>query len=274
MEKKKGIWKFGLLIFMGVLLILESFSAYRYSSDLNLGVLLPGMIGAGMILLGIRPLLFHAFYKGANPKGLLYYLVKPVGKGFRTFLMIILIISLLGFVIIEGLIILDPMLHSYERAGKVDYLIVLGAGIWPDGRPTLALTYRLDEAIHYYQDKGPLKIIVSGGQGVNEPFSEAQAMADYLMERGVPASDILIEDRSTSTMENFKFSRELLGKDVPKPTRIIFITNDFHVLRSRILAERNGFEAYAIPAPTPAVVLLNCYLREFFAFVKSMIVDY
>ena len=59
-----------------------------------------------------------------------------------------------------------------------------------------------------------------------------------------------------------------------KTEKIVFVTNDFHVLRARILARRFGFEAYAIPAPTPRVIMLNSYLREFFAFVKSMAVDY
>jgi uncharacterized SAM-binding protein YcdF (DUF218 family) len=59
-----------------------------------------------------------------------------------------------------------------------------------------------------------------------------------------------------------------------KIEKIIFVTSDFHIFRARILARRFGFDAYAIAAPTPRVILLNSYLREFFAFIKSMLVDY
>lgn len=275
MESGKGLWKPMILFIAAGLLILESFSAYRFSSDWNLGVLLPGLIGAGLILLGLRPLLYHIlFARSVNPHGMLYLLCKPLGRRLKAFLVFCLVLFLLFFTVVEVLIITDPYLHRSELAGDVDYLVVLGAGIWPDGRPTLALANRLDAAVDYYREKGPLKIIVSGGKGQNEPYPEGRAMAEYLIEKGIPLPDILVEDRSTSTMENFKFTRQLLGEDVPKPTRIVFITNDFHVLRSRILAKRNGFEAYALPAPTPAVILLNSYLREFFAFVKSMMMDY
>jgi len=288
---RKGYWIYILLIIAGILLILETFSAYGYSSDWNLGVLLPGMIGAALIVIALRPLLFHAFFgpisqaegamgsrtgaAGAGFKNsLLYRITKPLSRRLRTVLTVVLILCLLVFMIVEALIIMDPYLHRSELAGDVDYLIVLGAGIWPDGSPTLSLRYRLDEAIAYYNSHGPLRIIVSGGQGANEPYPEALAMSRYLQDRGIPLEDILVEDRSTSTMENFKFSRQLMGDWIREPIRIVFITNDFHVLRSRILASRNGFEAYAIAAPTPNVVLINSYLREFFAFVKSMLVDY
>jgi uncharacterized SAM-binding protein YcdF (DUF218 family) len=178
------------------------------------------------------------------------------------------------FVLIEGLIIADPYLHRAELAGRVDYLLVLGCGIWPDGRPTLALINRLDKAVEYYAGNPHVKVIVSGGQGPDEPMPEAEAMAEYLIGKGVPETSIIKETRSTSTMENFKFSRELMQPGTEEPVRLVFITSDFHVLRARILAKRNGFDAYAIPAPTPSVILFNSYLREFFAFIKSMVLDY
>jgi uncharacterized SAM-binding protein YcdF (DUF218 family) len=71
-------------------------------------------------------------------------------------------------------------------------------------------------------------------------------------------------------MENFKYTREIIG-DVDE---ISFITNDFHVFRSGILAKRNGFKAYGYGTPTPGIVLVNSYLREFFALIKSLLLDY
>lgn len=262
MNKKQGIkWSLAIvLIIIGTLLCMNTFSAHNYSNDWNFGVVLPGIIGLGCFVISILLI----FKKGHIFKS----------KGMRRFIMISFILCSLIFITIEAFIIVDPYTHSSKEAGKVDTVIVLGCGIWPDGRPTLALIMRLDKAIEYYKENPHVDIIVSGGQGPNEPYPEAQAMMEYLVDRGIPEEKIINEDKSTSTRENFEFSRRLLNIPDDKIEKIVFITNDFHILRSRILAKRFGFDAYAIAAPTPRVIMLNSYLREFFAFIKSMLVDY
>lgn len=262
MNKRKTIkTMFGvLLLIAGFLLCLNTLSAYRYSTDWNLGVVLPSLLGLGCFAWSLK----------------LFLLKEPLIKSrrIRTAVIAVFIVCSLFFVTVEALIIADPYTHRSELAGTVDTLIVLGCGIWPDGSPTLSLSLRLDRAIEYYKENPHVNIIVSGGQGPTEPFPEAQAMESYLLDRGIPKEKIIIEDKSTSTRENFEFSRKLISQPAGKPVKIVFTTNDYHVLRSRILASRFGFEAYALPAPTPSVVLFNSYLREFFAFVKSMLVDY
>ena len=262
MGKKRNAGHIRLLICigLGVLLTGDTLYTWYYIRALNLGIVLPGIIGAVLIAVGLKPYIF----KGPIIRN----------KLLRSVFCWIIIACLVFFIIVEGLIIVDPYLYRAELAGKVDYVIVLGCGIWPDGSPTLALIYRLDKAVEYYRKNPLIKIIVSGGKGPDEPVPEAEAMAEFLIKEGIPESSIIAETRSTSTMENFKFSRSLMQGDLNKPVKIVFITSDFHVLRSRILAKRNGFEAYAIPAPTPAIIILNSYMREFFAFIKSMLVDY
>ena len=259
--KKKGkMLLAAILIIAGTLLCLNTVTAYRYFTDWNFGVVLPGIMGVCCWLYALKLILLE----------------EPVIKngGLRTAATLIVIASLVFFVVIETLIIIDPIIHDSDNAGDVDTVIVLGCGIWPDGRPTLSLSSRLDRALSYYKKNPHVDIIVSGGQGPNEPFPEALAMKKYLMERGVPEEKILVEDKSTSTRENFEFSRALIDRPENASIKIVFVTNEFHVFRSRILAKRFGFEAYALSAPTPKVVLFNSYLREFFAFVKSMLVDY
>lgn len=245
---------------LGAFLILDSVFAWYYVRNVNLGIVLPGLIGLALIAVALK----WTFVEGPVIKNRLL----------RMFMRVLLITCLAVFVLVEALIIVDPVLHRADRAGKVDHLMVLGCGIWPDGTPTLSLINRLDKAIAYYRDNPHVTIIVSGGQGPDEPMPEAEAMAKYLLDAGIPESAIVKETRSTSTMENFKYSRALIGPDSGEPVRLVFVTSDFHVLRARILAKRNGFEAFAIPAPTPSIIVLNSYLREFFAFVKSMLVDY
>lgn len=259
---KHGIRWFAaaLLTIIGILLCMNTVSAHNYSNDWNLGVILPSVIGLGCFALSVR----LAFIKG--------YIIK--NRTARRIIIAAAILFLLVFMIIEAMIVIDPVIHGSDEAGMVDTVIVLGCGIWPDGRPTLALAMRLDKAVEYYRENPHVNIIVSGGQGPNEPYPEAVAMRDYLVDRGIPEDKIINEDKSTSTRENFEFSRRLMDIPDNKVEKVIFVTNDFHIFRARILARRFGFEAYAISAPTPRVILLNSYLREFFAFIKSMLVDY
>jgi uncharacterized SAM-binding protein YcdF (DUF218 family) len=249
-----------LLIVAGVLLCIDTLFAYNYSSDWNFGVVLPAILGFISVVYALKLLI----------------LKRPVFKSRRLRIIFItfVIFCVLFFIVIEALIIADPFVHRSELAGKVDAVIVLGCGIWPDGRPTLALISRLDKSIEYYEKNPDITVIVSGGQGSNEPFAEASAMESYLLERGIPGNKIVIEDKSSSTRENFEFSRKLIDIPSGERVKIVFITNDFHVLRSRILAERFGFDAYSISAPTPKVIIFNSYLREFFAFIKTMLLDY
>ncbi len=75
---------------------------------------------------------------------------------------------------------------------------------------------------------------MSGGQGPDELIAEGQAMANYALEKGVPAEDILIENQSTNTEENLKFSYALM-----KPgSRFALVTNYYHVFRALLLARQ------------------------------------
>ncbi|MBR1781122.1 MAG: YdcF family protein, partial [Oscillospiraceae bacterium] len=90
-------------------------------------------------------------------------------------------------------------------------MIVLGAMVWPDG-PSPVLRYRLDKALEYLDDHPEMTVIVSGGQGNDEPCSEAQAMADALIAAGVPAEQIVLEDTSFNTRQNLQNSRALMAE--------------------------------------------------------------
>lgn len=249
-----------LLIMAGIFLCINSYYAWRYSTDVNFGIITAVLISLGCFIYSFRLAFFNEPLIG--------------NEAIRLIVTIVVIASVVFFMIVEALIIMAPITHRAELAGKVDHVIVLGCGIWPDGRPTLSLASRLDKAISYYEENTHVNIIVSGGQGPNEPFPEAVAMKEYLIKRGVPEEKIIVEDKSTSTRENFEYTRRLIDPSFEKSIKVIFVTNDFHVLRSKILAKRFGFEAYAISAPTPSVILVNSYLREFFAFIKSMLIDY
>lgn len=244
-----------ILLLLGILGILDTVIVSAYVNGMDLGVLLPSVIGFACIVWSFKP-----FYEKYLQK------VNPV---FRRITYWCSLLFLFFFIIVEGCIILGGIYSQYPDE-KPDYIVVLGAGIYPDGSPTLTLEKRLLLSIDFAKQHPDAYIVVSGGQGKNEPKPEAHAMAEYLVDRGIDSRRIIIEDRSTSTMENFKYTRELIGDN----KTIAFVTNNFHVFRSTILARRNGLNAYGYGTSTPGIVLINCYLREFFAMVKSFLFDH
>lgn len=153
---------------------------------------------------------------------------------------------------------------------NLDYIVVLGANLNADGSPKETLRYRLDEAADYLERNPETTCVVSGGQGPDEPCSEAESMARYLEAAGVDASRVILEDRSTTTAENLRFSAALL--DSPDAS-VGVVTNDFHVLRATRIARRQGLTSvYGISAPTNSLYLPQACVRECVALAKDAMV--
>ncbi len=115
-----------------------------------------------------------------------------------------------------------------------------------------------------YLEKEPSAIcVVSGGQGSDELISEAECMKRVLMENGISEDRIIMEERSTSTDENIRFSLEKLKeRGISGPVTIV--TNEFHQLRAQMIAESYGLESYSLSAPTAKYLLPTYWLREWF----------
>jgi len=157
-----------------------------------------------------------------------------------------------------------------------DAVIILGAGV-NGTTPSLTLRTRLEAALDYLEEHPDVPAVLSGGQGPGEAITEARCMADWLTARGMSPERLLLEENSTSTAENFAYSKSCLeaaGID-PDTARIAFITNDFHVYRAGYLASQAGYEqTFGLPAKLPWRYLeVNYYLRESFALVKTLIFD-
>ena len=149
---------------------------------------------------------------------------------------------------------------------NLDYIIVLGAQVKEKG-PSLVLRHRLDSAYDYLNKNPKTKCIVSGGQGSNEPTSEAKAMKDYLVDKGIDADRIIMEDKSVNTSQNIQYSSAFLDKDKDS---VGIVTNNFHVYRGTHLAIRAGFKnVYGIPAPSEIAYLPNNMFRESFGIIKD-----
>lgn len=173
-------------------------------------------------------------------------------------------IGLLVFFIIEGCVV--SQMHANGQAG-LDYIIVLGAQVRKDG-PSPVLRYRLDKAVEYLNENPDTVCIVSGGQGSNEPWPEAEGMAQYLQQKGIDATRILLEDQSQTTEQNIINSKKLM-KD---GASVGIVTNNFHVFRAMQIAGKYGLsDSCGIAAGSTPKYLPNNMLREFFAEIKWLL---
>lgn len=175
-------------------------------------------------------------------------------------------LGLLIFAVVMGMILAQFKARAHPGA---DYLIVLGAQWKADG-PSQVLRRRLDRAVEYLLENPGTQVIVSGGQGSNEPVSEAAGMEQYLIDAGIAPERITKEDRSTNTFENLKFSGELLDR---KNSRVVIVTNNFHVFRAMKIAEKQGYaNIEGIAADSVLWMNPNNLLREFLGVIKDFLV--
>lgn len=150
-----------------------------------------------------------------------------------------------------------------QPSSHAAYMMILGAGLWGE-RMSPSLQYRMDTGLSYLKKNPQTKVIVTGGQGVGEDLPEAVAMQRYLVENGIAPERILVEDKAQTTAENIRFSKPLMKSD-----HVVIVTNDFHVLRAKLLAERAGMTVETLAAPTPDSVKAKLFMREYAALLKS-----
>ncbi|MEG0250047.1 MAG: YdcF family protein [Peptostreptococcus sp.] len=179
----------------------------------------------------------------------------------------LILIFVCVMLILEAIIIYGGRNNYNEDA---DYIMVLGAKLHGD-RPSKSLKYRMEAALEYMQKDPELILIATGGQGHDESIPEGQAIKKYFISKGIDESRILVEDKSENTFENMKMSREMIEKD--GRIKVNIVSNKYHIFRAKMLAQRNNFDPYGVPAKTPESVLIKSYLREALALVKSYIFD-
>lgn len=186
-------------------------------------------------------------------------------KALRALSLFAVIAGGILFIAIEGMIV-----SGFFSKGKdnLDYIIVLGAQLKENG-PSYVLQMRLDAAYEYLESNPETKVIVSGGQGSDEPDTEAQGMFDYLVARGISPDRIIREAASTDTDENIRFSGQLIHIETDS---VGVVTSNFHIFRAVHLAKAAGYEeVYGIPARSYPGLLMNNMLREFFGIIKDFL---
>ncbi len=211
--------------------------------------------------IGISSAIYSRFYKQINAF---------ISHGVGLVLAVIFFIGFAFFLVMLGRVLWGQF--GNPPTGQEDTIVILGCGINGE-TPSLMLQGRLDAGYEFYLENTDATIVVCGGQGSNEVITEALAMERYLIEKGVPAEQIIKEDKSTSTQENLMFAVPLLqeqGIDITAPTALV--TSGFHCGRSDIYAKKAGFTSTSVVgAGIPFVDVLPSYIREAFAMADYLV---
>ena len=143
------------------------------------------------------------------------------------------------------------------------YMVVLGAKVRDDG-PSVSLWDRIYGAQAYLLEHPEVIAVVSGGQGADEPMTEAQCMYDALVALGISPDRIWVEDKAESTWENLNFSLNLIEeKTGARPTEIGVLSSEYHLFRASLFAKACDVGFIGIPAKTSRTSqLINHCMRE------------
>ena len=184
---------------------------------------------------------------------------KPT-KVVRRIFTVLLCLGLLIVGITEILIIEASFGDPKET---VDYLLVLGAKVRPDG-PSVSLMDRIKAARDYLNAHPDVIAIVSGGQGPDEPMTEAKCMYEQLVALGIDPDRIWMEDKATSTWENMQLSLNLIEeKTGVRPKKLGILSSEYHLFRAQLFAEKCGIESVGVPAHTSRLSqMINHFMRE------------
>ena len=229
------------------------FRVFTFLSVIYLVYLFSSGFGAGMEPIWLMVLLGSVLL---SSKRIFRYMF---GKRWFKGLVITVLVTV---TFIEGMILGAGFQEPSEEG--YDYMIVLGAGLLGD-RISLTLKYRLDVAFDYLQDHPEVMVIVSGGQGPGENMTEAEAMTNYLMRRGIDKGRIIQEGQSTSTRENIAYSYALIEDLSDEVPDVLLVSSRFHLLRAIRIAKEAGHDVDGIGASTLLYLVPNYYFREMFA---------
>ena len=149
-----------------------------------------------------------------------------------------------------------------------EYLMILGTVVVGEGEPSKQLTERIERAITYLNSHKNAKAVCCGGCfRKGQKLSEAEVIKRFLLRGGINESRILLEDKSTTTYENFEFALNIVENDSGKPVKnnkIAFLTSDYHIFRSGIIAAESGIDDVLKVTADSKCEIFKRYLREYF----------
>ena len=193
----------------------------------------------------------------------------PIISNNRMLRIAVSVIAGLAAVLVVAAVIISVLMvmaaESQVSDGNSGTVIVLGCRVKGDV-PSLMLSRRINAAYEYLEKDPSAVCIASGGQGGDELVSEAECIKNVLVERGISPDRIIMEDKSTSTDENIRFSLQKMEENGISGGAVI-VTNDFHQLRAKMICKKYGLETSAVSAETSLYLLPTYWVREWFGVV-------
>ena len=209
------------------------------------------------------------------------WLIKKVPKWAANIIIAMMIFYVISFGVFSAVVMgygISSRSSSSIPEGDGSDIIVVTLGCRTYETPGKMLRKRLDSAFEV-MDALPLSAgIVCGGQGENEPRTEASAMAEYLTAKGIAAERIYLDDKSMNTEQNITNMRTII-ENYPElqGRRLVVVTSDFHLLRSRHLIKAAGYadSTFSMRAGIPSDPLTTTanLVREYMSWVKVIILE-
>ena len=246
-----------LVLIVPVLLIINGFIMIK-REGFHLSSILSMLFGA-MILLGEYATFFSL---GAVQLNNSIYLNLSV---FFSLSVIYISIIFLAFMFYSLIIMIIP------RRTDFDFVIIHGCGLLDGYKVSKLLSDRCDKGIAIYRKSmSACKLIVSGGKGKDEKISEAEAMKQYLLEKGIPENDIILEDQSDTTMSNLVNSRKIIMSYKGRHLTAL-VTSNYHVFRAILYSSKIYLPCTGIGSHVAFYYWPSAMIREFVALMKLYI---
>ncbi|MDD6920527.1 MAG: YdcF family protein [Eubacteriales bacterium] len=211
---------------------------------------------------------FNNNYEYYNVPGLIFSKKtrKKLDKIFFTFVALLLIVATItSYILFFGYDRFD--INTSSNSNKT--VLVLGCKV--NGNiPSRTLKNRLNASIEVLNANPTMKCIVSGGKGKNENITEAYAMQQYLIDKGIAQDRIFLEENSFSTKENIQNSYEIANKN-NLPNEFIIVTDAYHQHRANRYAKENNVKAVGYPAHTEWYLLAPYTARESLGLIYESI---
>lgn len=244
-----------IMVFFAVF-ILANYSVYLFCTVSNGGKSWNAFVATIIILLTLIPLV------------LLFLFEKRIPRRYKKLIKILKTVYIIGM----GVYVISYSVFAVWVTSGVNYttdkdyncVLVFGGGV-KNGKLSRYGENRLNATIPYLEEHKNTAVIVSGGIGEQETFSEADVMAEYLIQHGISGERIILEDQAKNTWENIKYSFAMIGEK----NTVLGISSDYHVKRIKLMAKDQNVEIDMMASRSEFDLnTISSYVREYMAYIK------
>jgi uncharacterized SAM-binding protein YcdF (DUF218 family) len=185
----------------------------------------------------------------------------------------VLVLAALTCTIVAALVlgVLIKRQAGRDEARPSDAIVVLGAAQW-DGKPSPVLQARLDHAFDLYAAGFAPKMIVTGGVGTGDEYSEGEVARQYLLHKGVPTAAVLTENRGRTSFESMEGATLLMQRNGWHSA--LLVSDPFHMFRLKRMATDLGVQAATSPTRTSPILSGSNEERRYMAREVASLADY